>query len=110
MKTRQKYPHQETNTSPRQDEGATQGIFLQIRELGKKNPQTLHPATHVLVMGEWRIGWTVSAATAHPCGEDTVLFLELTETMAAAETGMQQGVRRYKSLSKPHLNCQAHAD
>lgn len=93
------YPHQETNASPSQDERATQGIFLQIREL-VKNPQTLHPAAHALVMGGWRIAWTVSAAAA-PMGEDSVLFLELTDTMAAAETGMQQGLRRYKTLPKP---------
>lgn len=93
------YPHKETNASPSQDERATQGIFLQIREL-VKNPQTLHPAAHALVMGGWRIAWTVSAAAA-PVGEDSVLFLELTDTMAAAETGMQQGLRRYKTLPKP---------
>lgn len=33
--------------------------------------------------------------------EDTVLLLELTETMAAAEIGVQQEVRRYKTLPKP---------
>lgn len=51
-------------------------------------------------MGGWGIAWTVSAAAA-PVGEDSVLFLELTDTMAAAETGMQQGLRRYKTLPKP---------
>lgn len=43
----------------------------------------------------------MSAATALLGEKDTALFLELTETMAAAETGTQRGVRRYKSLSKP---------
>ena len=39
MKTKQKYPHQETNVSPRQDERVTQEMFLQIRQLSKKNPK-----------------------------------------------------------------------
>lgn len=43
MKTKQKYPHQETNVSPRQDERVTQEMFLQIRQLSKKNPSPSTP-------------------------------------------------------------------
>lgn len=100
-KTNQKYPDQEKNASPRQYERVTQEMFLQIRQLSKKkkpeqnNNRPFHPATCVLIMGGLCLLWCQPQQPRWRKG--AVLLLQLTETTAAAEIGLEKRVKTHKT-------------
>lgn len=90
------YPHQETNASPSQDERATRGIFLQIRVLGKKPPDSPSCSSRT---GDGRMEDCMDCECS--CSSYGGGLCAVLRAHWHHETGMQQGLRRYKTLPKP---------